>query len=641
MRSVIGSADQVKGGSEKLYRFADFTLDTRRGCLRRGGSDIPLRPRSFDVLRYLAEHPQRLVTKDELIAAVWLPSIVTDGALVQCVMDLRRSLGDQSQQLIRTVPKRGYVFECEVSTADDERRLRAPSSDASPLHRSYWSLGNAIAAVGLMLSLVVAVWIDGGFQQPSATDHPYPDGFADILIEPFRNLSGDPQIDDFAASLAGNIGFELDKANRIRVIEQSNADSPVGLPASDYSVRADLSKVRNELRILIKLIRLSDQQVVWSATHAVPLAEATASAQEHAQRIAPMIRAMQTVDFLSHFLATEDPIAKRHYLSAHKQATRQHLGAEHNNWSPIVRGYQRAIRRDPDFVQPYWMLASAYAQRLGMTVPADLALQEARNLMDQAVKLAPDDPITLILLGDIQKDLELDYAGASASYEKALELGALAPLIDYHLGTIALRMGRFEDAIDRFDAALNAGAGTNHLAAMWYKGQALTLLGDEDGALSVLNNALAAAAGAGNITQLLLREKAEVLARLGQLEEADRCLQRAWDLGRSRRPELFTSAFAQLGRVPEARRLLADIDGRFERGETVLAWQAFEANYYLGDYQRSAEWLSRAIEDRQVWLFPRLRSGRYPAVREARWFQAALRRLATMESLPSRVESSG
>lgn len=100
----------------EIYSFDEFQLDLTRGCLFRGTMEINLRPKSFELLKYLTENQGRLVSKDELIEAVWNETAVTDDSLVQCLKDIRRALGDDAQQIIKTVPRRGYIFEKEVSS---------------------------------------------------------------------------------------------------------------------------------------------------------------------------------------------------------------------------------------------------------------------------------------------------------------------------------------------------------------------------------------------------------------------------------------------------------------------------------------------------------------------------------------------
>jgi DNA-binding winged helix-turn-helix (wHTH) protein/Tol biopolymer transport system component len=100
--------------SHRTYSFESFTLDLERASLMRDGQEIKLRPKSFESLKYLIENRGRLVTKDELVKAIWPDSFVTDDSLVQCVRDVRRALEDNSQHYIKTVPRRGYIFEVEV-----------------------------------------------------------------------------------------------------------------------------------------------------------------------------------------------------------------------------------------------------------------------------------------------------------------------------------------------------------------------------------------------------------------------------------------------------------------------------------------------------------------------------------------------
>ena len=102
----------------KWLQFSSFTLDLDRLCLLGQSGRAALRPKSFDVLRYLVAHPRRVISKDELIKAVWPNVIVTDESLTRCISDVRHALGDASQQIIKTVPKRGYLLDLEVSILD-------------------------------------------------------------------------------------------------------------------------------------------------------------------------------------------------------------------------------------------------------------------------------------------------------------------------------------------------------------------------------------------------------------------------------------------------------------------------------------------------------------------------------------------
>lgn len=112
-----------------VLSFEGFSLDLRRGCLLgRDGQELKLRPKSFEVLTYLVENSARLISKEELIGSVWSGTAVTDDSLVQCLIEVRRALGDDGQRLIRTVPRRGYILQGEVTTGQ-QRPDETPSPD--------------------------------------------------------------------------------------------------------------------------------------------------------------------------------------------------------------------------------------------------------------------------------------------------------------------------------------------------------------------------------------------------------------------------------------------------------------------------------------------------------------------------------
>src|ERR1700733_10986403 len=102
-----------------LYRFGQFVLDPARRTLSRADSPVSLTPKAFDLLLFLAQNPNRLVTKEELLQAVWGDTIVEEGNLTQYISHLRKALGDNSDdtRLIVTIARKGYQFTAEVTHA--------------------------------------------------------------------------------------------------------------------------------------------------------------------------------------------------------------------------------------------------------------------------------------------------------------------------------------------------------------------------------------------------------------------------------------------------------------------------------------------------------------------------------------------
>jgi DNA-binding winged helix-turn-helix (wHTH) protein/tetratricopeptide (TPR) repeat protein len=121
-----------------LYRFAEFVLDPAKRTLSRAGSPISLTPKAFDVLLFLVQNPNRLVTKEELLQAVWGDTFVEEGNLTQYISLLRKALGDNSDdpRLIATIARKGYELTADVAAAEvtdiaKPATLRAAATETS------------------------------------------------------------------------------------------------------------------------------------------------------------------------------------------------------------------------------------------------------------------------------------------------------------------------------------------------------------------------------------------------------------------------------------------------------------------------------------------------------------------------------
>jgi tetratricopeptide (TPR) repeat protein/DNA-binding winged helix-turn-helix (wHTH) protein len=114
------------------YLFADFELDVLHSCLTCRGKEVPLRYQSFQLLLYFVERPGVLISKDELTAAIWNDTAVTDNALVQCVTEIRRALNDDphNPRCVKTFSKVGYRFIATIKVASDPPKFSVP--DAPP-----------------------------------------------------------------------------------------------------------------------------------------------------------------------------------------------------------------------------------------------------------------------------------------------------------------------------------------------------------------------------------------------------------------------------------------------------------------------------------------------------------------------------
>src|SRR5215469_4748130 len=127
MEAIEPKIERTLGGAGPIVCFGSFRLDLLNVQLWRGDQEVALRPKTFEVLRYLVEHSRQLVTKAALLDAVWPEVSVSDSMPAVCVKELRRALGDsvQTPQFIETVHRRGYRFIAEVSTVKAHQATRA------------------------------------------------------------------------------------------------------------------------------------------------------------------------------------------------------------------------------------------------------------------------------------------------------------------------------------------------------------------------------------------------------------------------------------------------------------------------------------------------------------------------------------
>ena len=153
-------------GGRKLWHFDRFVLDLSRGALRAGGLEVPLRLKSFEALSHLVQNAGRLVSKDELIEAVWRSAVVTDDSLAHCLSDIREALGDANHEIVKTVRGRGYLFAGTVFPEDDAAAAVAKADLAST--------DDAVIALEEPLDLINRT----GFSLSVGSDCERPDAFA-------------------------------------------------------------------------------------------------------------------------------------------------------------------------------------------------------------------------------------------------------------------------------------------------------------------------------------------------------------------------------------------------------------------------------------------------------------------------------
>src|SRR6202142_2317252 len=218
----------------KTFSFEGFRLDLERGSLCNEHGEIELRPKSFQVLRYLVGNAGRLVAKQELLQAMWPNVTVSEESLSRCISDVRSALQDAEAQIIKTVPRRGYRFTAAVTASD------APAT-------------NQVTNGAAVLSTP---------ERPS------------IAVLPFANMSGDPEQEYFADGMVEEIITALSRIRWLFVIARNSTFTYKGQAVDvkqvgrelgvRYVLEGSVRKGRNQVRITGQLIDAGTGAHLWA-----------------------------------------------------------------------------------------------------------------------------------------------------------------------------------------------------------------------------------------------------------------------------------------------------------------------------------------------------------------------------------------
>jgi len=400
----------------KALQFDRFTLDLKRGRLRADGQDIELRPKSFDVLRYLVENADRLVTKDEIVQAVWPKVVVTDDSLTRCLSDVRLALGDAEQRIIKTVPRRGYMFAAKVSK---------PAAEAAAL--------------------------------------PPPDR-PSIAVLPFNNRSGDPQQDYFADGISEDLITSLSKFAGLFVIARHSAfryrgsDIDVRQIGRELGVRYLLvGSVRRDagrVRITAQLVDAGTTAQLWAEHYDRELTGIFAVQDEVTQKIVgTLIAYISRSEFERALAKPPEAFSAYDYWLRGSAIMHSWQGDPTGKNITAARSYyERAITADPTYAPPVHGLALTYFATWIERYPSlaqeyqQLAtLEHALKLAQRSVELDPDLPEAHMMLANILKWLHRRDESA-AEYERAFELNP--NLADYRYGLALIHWGRADEGMD-------------------------------------------------------------------------------------------------------------------------------------------------------------------------------------------------
>jgi TolB-like protein/DNA-binding winged helix-turn-helix (wHTH) protein/Flp pilus assembly protein TadD len=610
--------------SRLTFRFGDCELDVAAYELRRRGRPVKLGRQPMDLLILLVEGRRQLVSRSDIVDRLWGKDVFVDvdTGVNTAISKIRQALRDspEAPAFVETVPGKGYRFIATVETVFPSTDLASggPEPDLSPTRREVSGNGSepaqphaqpaaapstsaesAVArtvetigpsgsrsgsrsrlAVGLSI-VVVAIAIvaftrlKGGGVGSSVT----------LAVLPFANLGSDPEREYLAAGLTDETSASLAqidpahlsvKGRTLRYKGTTKTAAEIGQELSvDYLVESSIRAEGARLRVTVTLIRVRDQEHVWSQFYDREPTSLLGLQQELSTAIAEQVRLRLSPDRMSGLgrRQTQNEEAYDAYLRGRYQINRRTPDGN----ARAIELFNRALAIDPNYALAWSDLAFAYGAGTinGDARPADVG-PRARAAALNAVRANPDLSEAQLARGYDLWMIEWDWKAAESALRLAVDLDpsnatahrilghALSQFGQQAEADTAMRRARELDPLDATNRGLSsvvafqgrdAAAAIEHARraisldpGLWIGyiglGQAYELAGDHALALEALADA-ARLPGGGNSKVLSL--KGYILARMGRADAAREVLATLEALSRERYVPPYASALVYAG----------------------------------------------------------------------------------------------
>ena len=375
------------------YFFENYALDTDRRELQRGTGVVPTTPQVFDLLDYLIRNRERVVSKDDLVSAIWKGRIVSDAALTTRLNAARSVIGDsgEEQRLIKTLPRKGFRF---VGAVHETNR---PSGTESVPDSRFESSTPALALP----------------DKPS------------IAVLPFENLSGDPEQEYFADGMVEEITIALSRFKSLFVIARNSSFTFKGRAVDikevgrqigvRYVLEGSVRKASTKVRIAGQLIDAVTGAHIWADRFERDLTDIFALQDEVTVAVVSAIqpKLLQTEIAMAMRRRPENLTAYDYYLRALPQfnlETREGL-------RETIRLAHRALELDPMFGLAAALAGGCHMRNVvwGYAADPQFDRKEAVRLSRLALSVDDDDPdalaaasvISAFMVGDRESGIEM------------------------------------------------------------------------------------------------------------------------------------------------------------------------------------------------------------------------------------------
>jgi TolB-like protein/tetratricopeptide (TPR) repeat protein len=411
-----------------IYMFQDYSLDIERRELRRRADLVFVEPQVLDLLQYLIRNRDHVVSKDELIAAIWNGRIVSESALSSRITAVRHAVGDsgEHQRLIRTIARKGFRFVGDIQEMQT-------SEDG----------GSTSAASQLIARPTPTLFLP---DKPS------------IAVLPFQNMSGDPEQEYFADGVVEDIIGALSRMRWLFVIARNSSFTYKGRTVDvkqvgrelgvRYVLEGSVRKSANRVRLTGQLIdaatgaHLSSERFDGDIENIFDLQDRMTASVVGA--IAPKLE--QAEIERAKRKPTESLDAYDYYLRA--MACFYQRSRKSND--DALRLFYKAIEFDPEFATAHGMAAWCHAWRNlnGWITDRAQEIAEGARLAWRALELGKDDAVALARGGHALALLVGDLDSGAAFIDRALALDPNLARAWYASGWVRVYRGEPEVAIE-------------------------------------------------------------------------------------------------------------------------------------------------------------------------------------------------
>lgn len=594
-----------------VYRFGQFVLDPRKRTLSRASSAVPLTPKAFDLLLFLAQNPNRLVTKEELLRAVWGDIFVEEGNLTQYISHLRKALGDNAEdtRLIVTIARKGYQFTANVNAAEVSENAKpgevhAPTSAGLPpdvrpvgklpikgtVRRNAWRWWKPVLAFSFAVVSAGAGYMSWLHFRTTRSLRPQK---IMLAVLPFENLTGDPNKEYLADGLTEETISQLGRLDpkelgviaRTSVMGYKHKDERLDEIGRDLSVQYVLeNSIRqsgNDIRLTAQLIQVKDQTHLWSGDYDYSTKDILSLEDDVAKAVAREIQIRLTSQkqlepAQSH---TVNPQAFDAYLQGYYSFQRNTPKDD----EMAAKYYQRATELDPEYALAWVGLSHVRDWQVNTgAIPAKEGHRLAREAAERALALNPNLAEAHAQMGRIKEFVDFDWAGADESIQRAIALDPGNAEGLRTAATSAVVFGRFDQALElaRRAVELDPLNAASRLKLGWVEYQ----MGDLDEAVADLKRALEL-----NPHAPIHRILSEIYVLQGRPQDAPPEIDRV-------RPDyaracMYAIAYHALGKEKESDAALSEL---IEKYSALASFQIAQVYAFRKQPDEAFEWLNRS-----------------------------------------------